>query len=66
MPKLQILELSNNQIQDFDKTIEHLSEIETLTELVLRDNPASKGRFSYKYDILWALKLVKLDQEVVT
>jgi len=37
-----------------------------LRELTLDENPATKSRFSYKYDVLWALKLAKLDHEAVT
>ena len=34
--------------------------------MTLDENPATKSRFSYKYDVLWALKLAKLDHEAVT
>jgi len=37
-----------------------------LKELTLDENPSTKSRFSYKYDVLWALKLAKLDHEAVT
>ena len=37
-----------------------------MRELTLEENPATKSRFSYKYDVLWALKLTKFDNKVVT
>ena len=38
----------------------------TLSELVLLNNPCVDKRFSYKYDILYTLRLVKLDKTVIT
>lgn len=32
---------------------------------MFKDNPSTQNRFSYKYDLLWALKLSKLDYKVV-
>ena len=33
---------------------------------MLLDNPATQSRFSYKYDVLWYLKLIKLDNEKIS
>jgi hypothetical protein len=59
------LEIGNNLIADFDKTLDTLQELDSLSELVFADNPASKKRQWYKFDLLWALNLKKLDLEVV-
>lgn len=39
--------------------------LDNLKELELENNPMS-SRFNYKYDVLWRLKLSKLDGEEVT
>lgn len=45
--------------------IQTLANVSALSELVIEENPCTK-RFMYKYDLLWSLRLVKLDREVVT
>lgn len=54
-----------NCLSSFDEMMQSLANLSTLSELIIEENPCT-NRFMYKYDVLWSLRLVKLDREVVT
>ncbi|KAL4453987.1 hypothetical protein ABPG74_003870 [Tetrahymena malaccensis] len=65
LSQLKILALMKNKIKGFEATVNTLCMLNNLEELELEQNPVS-SRFNYKYDLLWKLKLKKLDGEEVT
>ncbi|KAL4497867.1 hypothetical protein ABPG72_000622 [Tetrahymena utriculariae] len=65
LSQLKTLALMRNKIKGFETTMNILCMLNNLEELELEQNPVS-SRFNYKYDLLWKLKLKKLDGEEVT
>ncbi|EAR92756.1 hypothetical protein TTHERM_00323000 (macronuclear) [Tetrahymena thermophila SB210] len=65
LSQLKTLALMKNKIKGFENTLNTLCMLSNLEELELEQNPVS-SRFNYKYDLLWKLKLKKLDGEEVT
>lgn len=66
MKQIQYLDVQKNSLEKFGEVVQTLSEIDSLQELYLKDNPCTQNRHFYKYDLLWNLKLAKLDGEVMT
>ena len=51
-------------MKDIDSIIKVLTKLPKIRELDIEKNPCCK-RFSYKYDIIWCVRLEKLDGEII-
>lgn len=60
----RVLDVFKNKIKDFDQSIDTLKSFPRLEELGIGHNPCTR-KFSYKYDILFHIKLKKLDDEKI-